>query len=128
MELKILTANNLSNIKGNTDRISFVNKLRWILSTDLSITISLGKYRQKHFVDIYWENCNAKRMNKKIKKVRWGITFTNGFTNETNLTVKFVCSYTDKITDGITVGFKKTNRTVTWNVLPIEWPMKWLMK
>jgi hypothetical protein len=128
MESKILTANNLSNIKGNTDRIFFVNKLRWILSTDLPITISLGKYRQKHFVGIYWENCNAKRMNKKIKKVWWGITFTNGFTNKTNPMVKFIRRYTDKITDGITVGFKKTNRTVTWNVLPIEWPMKWLMK
>jgi hypothetical protein len=57
---------------------------------------------------------------KKNIKVWWHVIFTNII----NSTVKFLCKYTDRnnplvytnrIIGDITVGFKKTNRMVTWH-------------
>ena len=66
-------------------------------------------------------------MEKKEKKkqtVRWHVRFIDIVTDEINPMVKFIREYadgkillvyTDNITEGITVGFKKENRMVTWN-------------
>lgn len=61
---------------------------------------------------------------KKKQTIRWRVSFTDIVTDEINPTVKFICEYvdgklllvyTDDITEGITVGFKKENRMVMWN-------------
>lgn len=66
-------------------------------------------------------NYNGKIMNKKVRKVRRRVTFSNSFIDKINPMVKFFCKYTDennpsvytnRITDDITVRFKKKNRTV----------------
>lgn len=65
-------------------------------------------------------------MNKKGRKVRWCVIFTDGLTDGKNPMVKFISKYTDKnnpsvytdrITNDITIGFKKANHTVTWQFL-----------
>jgi hypothetical protein len=113
---------NLININENTDGIFSVSRFRWILLTDFFVAKFLNKHWWKYFVDIYRGNYSEKKKQKKTRKVWWGVTFTNDFTDRINLMVKFFHRYTDKnnlsiyinkIIDGITMGFKKTNLRLT---------------
>jgi nicotinic acid phosphoribosyltransferase len=65
-----------------------------------------------------------RKERKKKQTVQWHVRFIDIVTDEINSMVKFIREYadgkillvyTDDITEGITVRFKKKNRMVTWN-------------
>ena len=74
---------------------------------------------------VYTEEITVEKERiKKSQTVRWHVSFTHDVTDRINSTVKFVHKYayrklssvyTDDITEGIIVGFKKEICTVTWH-------------
>jgi len=107
------TTRKLTNKNRNTDKKKFVGILRWTLSTEFFIYVSIGKHKQ---------NCSGKIRNKKSQIVWWCVTFTDGVTDKINPTVKHILKYADEknllvytndITNGITVGLKK-RQIIRW--------------
>jgi hypothetical protein len=73
---------------------------------------------------IFIEKIAIGKEKKKKQTVRWRVRFINIVTDKINPMVKFVREYadgkillvyTDDITEGITMEFKKKNHMVTWN-------------